>query len=90
MSAVYQYSETSVMHILFSLLRTKGLYMFWALLAHPREVLRKRHLVYCVRVMSVGCTRIGVELQHARSIPSAVCVAPPKDEQVMLETRRGP
>jgi hypothetical protein len=34
--------------------------MFRALLAHPQEALNKRHLVYCVRVMSVGCTRIGV------------------------------
>jgi hypothetical protein len=29
--------------------------MFGALLAHPQEVLHKQHLVYCVRVMSVGC-----------------------------------
>jgi hypothetical protein len=29
--------------------------MFRALLAYSREVLRKRHLVYCVRIMSVGC-----------------------------------
>jgi hypothetical protein len=37
--------------------------MFRALLAHPQEALQKRHLVYCVRVMSVGCyTRIEVEL----------------------------
>jgi hypothetical protein len=50
--------------------------MFLALLAYPQEVPHKRHLVYCVRVMSVGCTRIGV--------------APPEDEQVMLETCRGP
>jgi hypothetical protein len=83
----YQYSETNVMHFLFSLLRinplnaelnpichllallgahhilhvsrirVKGLYMFRALLAHPQKVLPKRHLVYCVRVMSVGGTR---------------------------------
>jgi hypothetical protein len=32
--------------------------MFRALLAYPQEVLGKRHLVYCVRVMSVGCVRI--------------------------------
>jgi hypothetical protein len=51
---VYQYIETNVMHFLFNLLTIKGLYMFWALLAHPQEVLHKRHLVYCVRVMSVG------------------------------------
>jgi hypothetical protein len=29
--------------------------MFRALLAHPQEALHIRHLVYCVRVMSVGC-----------------------------------
>jgi hypothetical protein len=28
--------------------------MFRALLAHPQEALHKRHLVYCVRVVSVG------------------------------------
>jgi hypothetical protein len=54
---VYQYSKTKVMHFLFSLLRIKGLYMFQALLAHLQETLHKRHLVYCVHVMSVGCTR---------------------------------
>jgi hypothetical protein len=43
------------MHFLFSLLRIKGLYIFRALLAHPQEALHKRHLVYCWRVMSVGC-----------------------------------
>jgi hypothetical protein len=53
---VYQYSETNVMHFLFNLLRIKGFYMFRALLAHPQEVLNKRYLVYCLRVMSVGCT----------------------------------
>jgi hypothetical protein len=28
--------------------------MFRALLSHPQEVLHQRHLLYCVRVMSVG------------------------------------
>jgi hypothetical protein len=41
------------------LLRIKGLCMFRALLAHPQEALHKRNLVYCVRVLSVGCARIG-------------------------------
>jgi hypothetical protein len=54
---ICQYSETKVMQFLFSLLRIKVLYMFRALLAHPQESLHKRHLVYCVRVMSVGCNR---------------------------------
>jgi hypothetical protein len=58
---MHQYSETNVMHFLFDLLRINGLYMFRALLAHPQEVLNERHLVYCVRVVSVVCTRVGVE-----------------------------
>jgi hypothetical protein len=47
------------MHFSFNLLRTKGLYMFRALHAHPQEALHKRHLVYCMR-MSVGCATIAV------------------------------
>jgi hypothetical protein len=58
-----QYNETSVMHFSFSLLRIKGLYMFRALFAHLQEVLHKRHLVYCMRIMSVGCATIEVKLQ---------------------------
>jgi hypothetical protein len=34
--------------------------MFRALLTHPQKALHKSLLVYCLRVMSVGCTRIGV------------------------------
>jgi hypothetical protein len=49
-----QCSETNVMLFLLNVLRIKGLYTFRALLTHPQEVLHKRHLVYCVRVMSVG------------------------------------
>jgi hypothetical protein len=37
--------------------------MFRALLVHLQEALHKRHLVYCVRVVS---------WLHARKIPSAV------------------
>jgi hypothetical protein len=51
-----RYSETNVMFIMFNVLRIKSLYMFPALLAHPQEVLDKRHLLYYVRVMSVGST----------------------------------
>jgi hypothetical protein len=51
------------MHFLFSLLRIKGLYMFRKLLAHPQEAPHKPHFVYCVLVMSAGCTRIEVERQ---------------------------
>jgi hypothetical protein len=56
--SVGQYSETDVMYFLFSLLRIRALYMFRELLAHPQEALRIQHLVYCVHVMSDGCTRI--------------------------------
>jgi hypothetical protein len=45
---VYQYTETNVMHFLFSLLRIKSLYMFRALLVRTQEALNKRQLVYCV------------------------------------------
>jgi hypothetical protein len=54
-----QYSETNVMHFLFSLLRIKGLYVFRALLAHPQQALQKQHLVYFVRVLSAGCINPG-------------------------------
>jgi hypothetical protein len=72
--------------------------MFRALLAGPQEELHKRHLLYCVRILSVGCVTIAVSLQswhnqltlYARNIPSAACVVPPEDEQVMIETFRGP
>jgi hypothetical protein len=79
-----QYSDTNEMNFLIILLRTKGLYMFRALLAHPQEALRNGTwyiacvlcqlaagilracyvswlLVYCVRVMSVGCSISSVE-----------------------------
>jgi hypothetical protein len=54
------------MHFLFSLLRIKGLHMFRALLAHPQESLHKQHLVNCVCVMAVSCTRNGVPLQSCQ------------------------
>jgi hypothetical protein len=40
---------------------------FGALLAHPQEALHKRHLVYCVRIMSVGCDTVVVKLQPCHS-----------------------
>jgi hypothetical protein len=51
------------MHFSFNLLRIKGLYMFRSLLAHPQEPLHKRHLVYCMLIMSVGCATIADSLQ---------------------------
>jgi hypothetical protein len=72
-----------------------------ALHDHPQEELYKRHLVYCVRVMSVGCTRIGVEFRSTSILVQPTDITrmqytkfrlcnPPEDEQVMLETCRGP
>jgi hypothetical protein len=61
--------------------------MFRALLAHPQEALHKRHLLYCVRIMSVGCGTVAVKLPGKSN---TVCEAPSEDEQVMLETCRGP
>jgi hypothetical protein len=88
---VYQYSETNVMHVLFNLLRIKGIYMFRALLAHPQEAVHKRHGILCDCYVSwlhqSWCSQL---TKHAHNIPSAVCVAPPEDEHVMLETCRGP
>jgi hypothetical protein len=46
------------MNFLFSLLRIKSLYMLRALPAHPQEALHKRRFGI-LRVMSVGCTKIG-------------------------------
>jgi hypothetical protein len=70
--------------------------MFRALLAHLQEVLNKQHLVYCVRILADGCGMLAVKLQschsqltYARNIPNVVCIAPPEDEQVMRETRKG-
>jgi hypothetical protein len=70
------------MHISFSLLRIKGLYMFQALLAHPQEALHKRDLVYVA--VAVSLQPCHSQLTSARNISSAVCVSPPEDEQVML------
>jgi hypothetical protein len=69
--------------------------MFRALFVHPQEALKKWHLVYCVRIISVGSKTAIVAHKsqlalYTRSIPSAVCVAPPEDKQIMLETCTGP
>jgi hypothetical protein len=94
---VYQYNETNVMHFSFNLLRIKASTFFEHYITHPQEALNKRRLVYCIRIMSVGCVTIATLLQtchseltlYQRTIPNAVCVAPAEDEQVMLETCRG-
>jgi hypothetical protein len=60
--------------------------MFRALFVHHQAVLNKRYLVYFVRVLSVGFTR----MIKRTNIPSTACLAPPEDKQVMLETCIGP
>jgi hypothetical protein len=62
-----------VIQFAFSLLKIKGMYMLEALLSHPQKALNKRHLVYCVRIMSVGCGMVAEA---------------PEDEQVMLQACR--
>jgi hypothetical protein len=90
-----RYNKINVMHFSFNLLRIKGLYMYRALLTYPQEVLNTRHLVHCMRRMSVGCGTFAVNsLQlcyrqltlYARNKPGSVCVTPPEDKQVMLNT----
>jgi hypothetical protein len=62
--------------------------MFRALLSHPQEVLHERGLVYCMCEVSLQPCHSQMIL-YARSIPNAVCVTPPEDEQLLLETCRG-
>jgi hypothetical protein len=66
---VYQYSETNVMHFLFSLLRIKGLYMFRALLAHPRRRCTSDTWYIACILCQLAATSIGVEF---RSTPIRV------------------
>jgi hypothetical protein len=66
-----------------------GLYMFRALLTHPQETcalcqLAAQGLEWNTPIL------VQPTDTNARNIPRAVCEAPPEDEQVMLETCRGP
>jgi hypothetical protein len=73
-----QYGETNVLYFLFSLLRIKGIYMFRVLLAHSQEAIHKRYLVYWY-------------IAHLRTkYTKCRFIASPEDEQVTLETCRGP
>jgi hypothetical protein len=81
--AIYEYNETNVIRFLFSLLRIKGLYLFRA------GATQKRHLVYCVSVRSVVCTWYSQLTTRMQYTKCSLCSAF-KDEQVMLETCRGP
>jgi hypothetical protein len=59
---------------------------------HYLLILRRRCTNGTWYIACVHCNRVtALQLTlYARNIPNAVCVAPPEDEQVMLETRRGP
>jgi hypothetical protein len=85
------------MHFLFSLLRIKSLYMFRALLAHPQEVLHSDTWYIACVLYQLAAARTEVELvswlqptEITRTQYTNVALAPPEDEQVMLETGRGP
>jgi hypothetical protein len=41
--------------------------MFRVLFSHPQEPLRKRHMIYCMRIMSAGCATIAFVLQSWHS-----------------------
>jgi phage baseplate assembly protein gpV len=60
--------------------------MFRSLLAHPQQAPHKRHLVYCVRVMSSWCNQLTTRTQYTK----CRLWAPAEDEQVVLEIYRGP
>jgi hypothetical protein len=60
--------------------------MFRALLAHPQEALTNSSQLAVPRLQFHS----NRGTLYARNIPSAVCSEPPEDEQVMLETCRGP
>jgi hypothetical protein len=60
-----------VVDTLLNLLIIKGLYTFRALLSHPQDSLHKRHLEYYVRVISVACAKIGVELSSTPILVAA-------------------
>jgi hypothetical protein len=82
---IHQSNENIVMHFSFNLLRIKGPNMFPALLAHPQEATHKGHLVYCMRANMAQPTDI-IHTQYTK----CRLWTPPEDDQVMLETCRGP
>jgi hypothetical protein len=85
---ISRYSKTNEIHFLFNLLWINGLYMFRTLLAHQQEALDEQHLVYYVRVMSVGCTTVGVQptdITRTQYI-DCFCASLPEGEQVAIET----
>jgi hypothetical protein len=81
------------MNFTFSLLRIKDLYMFRALLAHPQEATNNgTRYIACVlyQLAASGLKWNFNPGAHARNIPSAACAETPENEQVILETCRGP
>jgi hypothetical protein len=62
--------------------------MFRASFAHLQEALHKRHLAYCVRVMSAGCNWIGIErLQHCHVTSQARIIVAVKNIVAPMLTR---
>jgi hypothetical protein len=87
---VYQYNETNVMHFSFNLLRIEGFLHVSSITCSSSEGPPQTALgilrAYNVSLQS-GHSQLTL---YARNIPSAVCVASPEDEQVMLETCKRP
>jgi hypothetical protein len=78
------------MHFSFNLLRIKGHLHVSSITCSFSGGDHKRYLVYCMRIAVLLQPSHSQLTLYARNIPSAVCVESPDDEQVMLETYRGP
>jgi hypothetical protein len=83
-----QYNETNVMHFSFNLLRIKGPLHIWIITwsssGGASQTAFGILLAYNVSWLWHGCSETETVPQ-----PTAVCVAPPEADQVMLETCRG-
>jgi hypothetical protein len=70
------------MHIVFSLLRNKDLYMFRVLLDHSQEALHNKHLVR----LQFHRNRATDNWHYTHAIyQNTFCAAPPEGERVMPE-----
>jgi hypothetical protein len=97
---VYQCNKTNVMHFSFSLLRIKGPVHVSSITCSSLGGVTQTAFGI-LRAYNVSCSAVArlqfhfnrttaLQLTYARHIRNAVCSVPPEDEQVMLETCRGP
>jgi hypothetical protein len=67
----------------------QGLCMFRETVPQPTDIINSVALVRERNIPTERSPPVG-EVSDARNIPNAVSLAPPEDEQEMLETCRGP